>query len=870
MPSEQQQRETDLVLPLGTHAFVLDTTKGNVNVYVGPLKAPLSAQQEQPVKYNASTGSFDSVTLANAVQKNVVVAKGQYVVLTNPAENNIFPKLATSTTPQPDALRLGEVVNLQGPLSFPLWPMQKAEVRDGHQLKSNEYLVVRVNDEDAARRNWATATMKLAPATPPQTPTDKAEGDKSPDSGPTTLNVVSIDPNTLVMGQLLIIKGTEVSFYIPPTGIEVLKGEGGKYVRDAQTLERLEYCLLVDEGGDKRYVIGPEVVFPSPTETFKLNDDGERKSRAYELNEITGLHVKVIAAYEDAYGVKHSEGEELFITGKRSGTANEEETQIYFPRIEHAILKYDGRTRYHAVSIPAGEARYVLNRLTGQIRLERGPSMFLPDPRKEVIVRRVLSPGECTTYFPGNDAVLQYNKRLRDMSQAEKNQAALSNLPGYRSGHVSNAVMASLADAEDTISYTISSSAPVVASRAMDVIERGTKFTPPRQLTLDTDMDGAVKIRPWTGYAIKVVDQTGKSRIEIGPKVVFLEFDERLEILALSTGTPKTADKTIKTVYLRVSNNAVSDRFTAKTQDLVDVEVGLKYLVKFDVETGDRWFDIDNYIQNMVDRFRSLVNNKVRSVSVREFYENAATLLRDWILGEKDATGARPGFLFAENGMRVYELDLLGISIKDLEVAKSLVRLQTDNITRELQMDQIHSELELHSAQEQANLSRMKMTHDVQMGKLILDAEFQERESLNDRKEAQDKSNLEKFVLESEREHEEVKQAIEAISLAIRKAENEQLDAEHLAKLERDIRLVVANSDADQKRMLAVSPQLTQALVAMAQTGVLATVSAKLGDLAIVRQLSLGGMFQEMFKGTPVEGVLENLQKLGTGAVIGK
>jgi major vault protein len=54
-----------------------------------------------------------------------------------------------------------------------------------------------------------------------------------------------------------VIKGTEVSFYMPPTGIEVLAiGEkdeynGNNYIRDAVTLERLEYAILKDEDGER-------------------------------------------------------------------------------------------------------------------------------------------------------------------------------------------------------------------------------------------------------------------------------------------------------------------------------------------------------------------------------------------------------------------------------------------------------------------------------------------------------------------------------------------------------------------------------------------------------------------------------------------
>lgn len=385
--ADPQQRETDLVLPLGVHAFILDNTKGNVNVYVGPMKQPLSIQQEVPV-IMTDKGRFAPVENDRAIKNNVTASKGQYVVLRNPARENKQPPLGKMSTPDPDLLRIGEVVNIPGPTSFPLWPMQEAQVVSGHHLKSNQYLLVRVYDEEAARKNWGQGTIQ------------RAQGEQKPDGKEvpsedekvaTEIKLLSvefaeIDPATLVIGQELLIRGTEVSFYIPPTGIEVLK-DGESYVRDALTLERLEYCLLVDEDGNKRYVRGPEVVFPQPTESFKLNDDGDRKSRAYELNAISGIHIKVIAAYRDNFGVDHAEGDELFITGQRKLKGSEEETSIYFPRVEHAILKYDNRTRYHAIEIPQGEARYVLDRLSGVIRLEYGPSMFLPDPRNEVIVR---------------------------------------------------------------------------------------------------------------------------------------------------------------------------------------------------------------------------------------------------------------------------------------------------------------------------------------------------------------------------------------------------------------------------------------------------------------------------------------------------
>src|SRR6185369_7356241 len=131
-----------------------------------------------------------------------------------------------------------------------------------------------------ARKNWGQAVIKPAI-------TDGADAPAQP---------IARAPAELTVGKQLIIKGTDVSFYIPPTGVGVVADEGGKYVRDALTLERLEYCILVDQNGKKRYERGPQVVFPEPTETF-ITKDSYRKFRALELNEIQGLHIKVIAPY---------------------------------------------------------------------------------------------------------------------------------------------------------------------------------------------------------------------------------------------------------------------------------------------------------------------------------------------------------------------------------------------------------------------------------------------------------------------------------------------------------------------------------------------------------------------------------------------
>jgi major vault protein len=55
-------RERDLVLAPNEFAFILDETKGNINVYVGPHKTSL-ANTDVPVVFDSGTKRFDRKTL---------------------------------------------------------------------------------------------------------------------------------------------------------------------------------------------------------------------------------------------------------------------------------------------------------------------------------------------------------------------------------------------------------------------------------------------------------------------------------------------------------------------------------------------------------------------------------------------------------------------------------------------------------------------------------------------------------------------------------------------------------------------------------------------------------------------------------------
>src|SRR5271157_2561673 len=379
MPEGQQ-----LVLAQNQHAFIQDATKGSVQVYAGPYSLGLSPNDKPVVYDNAKDEYIAAPSMAAAIKQNPLVPDGHYLVLENPAFKTADGGSATLSVPNPGsnsptALQVGRKINIAGPTTFPLWPGQFAKAIPGHHLRSNQYLVVRVYNAEQANKSVTSIGLR--------------EG------------------KVLANGQLFVIKGTEVPFFIPPTGFEVL-AENGNYVREALTLERLEYCILLAESGEKRFERGPKVVFPEATETF-MTKNSNRKFKAIELNDQMGLYIKVIADYTEGEE-SFTAGQELFITGKQ--------TKIYYPRAEHALISYKDpkqgnfeRERYYGIAIPKGEGRYVLVKDVGDVKTEKGPQIFLPDPRNEVIVRRVLDNKTVVLWYPGNQEALDYNENLREL-----------------------------------------------------------------------------------------------------------------------------------------------------------------------------------------------------------------------------------------------------------------------------------------------------------------------------------------------------------------------------------------------------------------------------------------------------------------------
>ena len=797
--------QKDLVLSPNEFAYVLDETKGNVGCNVGPHKMSLS-QSDKLVMFDNDLKRFVQCdSYRKAIQLFTTAPEGWYIALKNPAPGNKHPQAGTSNS-IPDNMQIGYKVNIAGPVSFALYPGQMAQVIKGHTLRSNQYLVARVYDADSLNST-------------------KAERGEP-------------DHEDYINGQILIIKGTEISFYIPPTGIEVKainndRGQG--YVRDAVTLERLEYCILKDEDGNKRYVHGPEVVFPSPTETFIEDDKDHVKRNAIELSDISGVYVKVIADYKDENGKEHKAGDELFITGK--------DQMIYYPRPEHTFISYNGKIVNHAIAIPKGEGRYIMNRMTGEIKTVRGPAMYLPDPRTEVAVKRTLSRSQCALWYPGNAEVLEAN--------------------GYGStkgadNFLNSVTAATFADQTMEPSMTrYYNGTPT--KKESNKINRSNTFTQPRTITLGSSKyEGAVAIDVWTGYAVNVISKDGSRQVVCGPQTILLDYDQTLEMLELSTGKPKTTDRLEQVAFLRHENNRVSDIINVETSDFVKASIKVSYLVNFDMDAMDKWFSVDNYVKHMCDWARSEIKKSVKEFTITELCDGYHDILISALV---DSDAPKDGYLhyFDENGMIISDVEILSLNV-DPSIQKMIDEHQEKIVSRALDLNATRQSIDVEK--NIIELNRQKVEAAEQYAQFKADQEAETKQKIFDIEVARNKAKDDEL-----KRQQEVAAEIEELKEALFKAEQERLRTQRDAELAYKQALAEIEADREAKAaesmkvvLSALGPDLAAALNNSNNRQTIEAIAKAISPYALANGDNVADAVNAMLRGTTLEEVLKGFQ----------
>lgn len=711
--AERDLRERDILVAPQEYGYVQDLTKGDIVLYVGPTKISLSNTERMVMFQKERFTPLRTDDSSGGVLPFVSASNAQYIILENPTKDaNLKPVKGANYAVE---LINGRKVVVSGPAAFPLWPGQRARVIDGHALREDQYLVVRVYD--------------------------KIEGEGQP------------------IGTDRIVRGTEVSFYIPSTGLEVIPDANGSYVRSAVTLLDGEYCVLVAPNGKKKYCRGPAVVFPEPMEEFVLERarTPARVFKAWQLRRNMGLHVRIVKDFEALDGDqipagRYKAGQELFI---------KEQEGFFFPT---EYLEIVGEVS----AIPVGDKDgiYIRDLESGRISTIVGPCNFLRDPIRQEVVTRQLS-------------------------------------------------------AEQLKLYGVAGAGQ--AGKAVSV------YIPP-------------------SFAVMV---TAKDRREVvhGPRTRILDFDEDLEVLKLSTGRPKSEDQLLSTCFLITEGNKVSDIIKVKTADHVELEITVSYRVSFvtDDKAGEspashgvaqeRWFKVNNYVGLLCDHMASIVRAAVRSQPIDVFHTNPTETVRNAILGEKKE-GKRPGRLFDENLLSVYDVELLELKILDGDVKKLLSDAQRSAITFEVTRKQERQRLEHERLKQEVN----RQIYEAQMTTTRVAMELEEAEKAL----ALTRTRL---GLELDR--------VERVGKASHQAQANQLLAQaeleiQGRKLELTLQEQQGQVQAFERQMAALAPELISTLKVLGDQQLAGELTRNLSPLAILGGESVADVAGRLLKSLPI------------------
>jgi hypothetical protein len=896
-------------IPVPRRSFLwsLNETSGEILTHVGPTEFTPSAN-DRIVRSN-DRGGFEQAPME--ARPFIMARDGEYVILSNPL------RVATEATDEaPNGqfvpggnkereLYLGTKRMIPGPCAFPLWPGQSAETRPAHKLGANHYLLVEVVgplDEKARYYRLVVDSAELSSAI-----IDSGEGDTGVTHGGAPARRDGQAPAQLRLGQRIVVQGRHTQLFIPPSGIEIVppvdeeardvEDEGAAiaalpapvaaecaalvaqvkegvtakqfstmknelrhrqdlptghraillsaldsayeqrhagaarkqrdrerrqspadpYARRAVVLGPKEFCILFDADGNPRIVRGPARVFPGPHDTFLQRGSRRRVYDAYELAEHQALWLRVIAPVSRERLAKHlppgfpldrehyEAGHELIVRGLPS---------VFFPFIEAEILNPLTREPHvgndhdeviiNAIGIDQKSGIYVRDLRTGMVKMIRGETSYLVDPRSEEHVSRRV-PRESWNLWVGH---AEPHKVTRD-------------------------------DA-------------VTTPWAMSIT------VPNNEACLITSRHGR--------------------RVEIGPKVVLLDYEEQLTPLRLSKGPSKDGHATVTTCFLRVQGARVADTFEVESTDFVRFKVRLGFAGHFEgaasaaaggeaaLRECERWFQVDDPVKLLADTVRARLREATRLEAATRILKDMPQVVRAALF----PSGAP--LRFEENGMIIDTVDVLSVGISDGSLAELFTSVQREAVRLKLQDEQATRRLDstrhqgvVDAEEHEVIRAAVKRKSESQ----IIDAECTHAQELRAQELKADRREAElrrKLAYDGQALDDELRAAERRLGAGLagklRDAEASAKAGEALHRVEESHLAAVAKiegeraravAEADAVRLAAVQAELVGALHAASDTEVMKAAASNMNLVSLLGGKSPAELLRNVLAGTPLE-----------------
>jgi major vault protein len=246
---------------------------------------------------------------------------------------------------------------------------------------------------------------------------------------------------------------------------------------------------------------------------------------------------------------------------------------------------------------------------------------------------------------------------------------------------------------------------------------------------------------------------------------------------------------------------------------------------------------VKNYVGLLCDHLGSILRSASRGWAIEPFYAGATDLLRTAVLGDKK-DGPRAGRLFEENGMWVYDVEVLEVKILDPDVKKLLADAQRAAIVAEVG----HRDEERRLAGERLRASVDMQIAEAQTAAVSTALQLDEARAEANRRRT-------KVAIELDR-LERVGRAESEASARGALREAEALGAERMAEIEK--KKLEARVAAFEKQMAAFAPELIATLKTLGHQQLAASLAEHVGPLAILGGGSVSDIVEKLLGQLPV------------------
>jgi major vault protein len=287
-----------------------------------------------------------------------------------------------------------------------------------------------------------------------------------------------------------------------------------------------------------------------------------------------------------------------------------------------------------------------------------------------------------------------------------------------------------------------------------------------------------------------------------------------------------------------------------ETSDFCKINVKVSYRVNFEGEST-KWFSIENYVKFLCDHMRSKIRSVVRKHDVQSFYTASESIIRDIVLGKATESGKRLGTEFEENGMRIYDVEVLGVTLA-ADIEKLLIGSQREAMNHTLALATARRTLDFTKQNEQIKQATLEAQAETKERSIALQSEELAMNLELQLAQLAATQQTESQKQAAEKAKEDAATALHGIRLARLKAEIDQEAQQSDRTLARKLEEIEAEVEAVVKRGKAITPDLIAALSTFGEREMAKSVAEAMAPLAILGggKKSVAEILADMLKGS--------------------